>query len=99
MLSISLGDTGNILGGEVLGRQPFGSRGRWWEYNIKMNPMDVDKGKNSVVGAVTSYMLDGQGLILQWQVFLLHNIQTGFGAHLASYPVGTRDCFPGGKVD
>jgi len=27
--------------------------------------------------------------------FLLHRVQTGFGAHQASYPLGTRGSFPG----
>jgi hypothetical protein len=27
-----------------------------------------------------------------------HHIQMGSGAHLASYPMGTRRSFPGGKV-
>jgi hypothetical protein len=29
---------------------------------------------------------------------LHHRIQTGSGAHPASYPMGTRGCFPGGKA-
>jgi hypothetical protein len=29
---------------------------------------------------------------------LHHRVQTGSGAHPASYPVGTRGSFPGGKV-
>jgi hypothetical protein len=59
-----------------------------------MNSVDVVKSKNSLVHAVTSYLLDGQGLILQGQVFpLLHNVETCFGAYLASYPVFTKD-FP-----
>jgi hypothetical protein len=29
---------------------------------------------------------------------LHHRVQTGSGAHPASYPVGTRCCFPGGKA-
>jgi hypothetical protein len=29
---------------------------------------------------------------------LLHFIETGSGAHLASYPMGTGDFFPRGKV-
>jgi len=29
---------------------------------------------------------------------LCHRDQTGSGAHQASYPVGTRDSFPGGKA-
>jgi hypothetical protein len=27
-----------------------------------------------------------------------HRVQTGSGAHLASYPMGTRGSFPGGKA-
>jgi hypothetical protein len=31
--------------------------------------------------------------------FSLHNrVQTGSGFHPASYPMGTRGCFPGGKA-
>jgi len=29
---------------------------------------------------------------------LHHHIQNGSGVHPASYPMGTRDSFPGGKV-
>jgi hypothetical protein len=29
---------------------------------------------------------------------LHHRVQNGSGAHTASYPVGTRGCFPGGKA-
>jgi hypothetical protein len=29
---------------------------------------------------------------------LHHRVQTGSGAHPASYPMGTRDSFPGSKV-
>jgi hypothetical protein len=29
---------------------------------------------------------------------LLHQVQNGSGAHSASYPMGTRGPFPGGKV-
>jgi hypothetical protein len=30
--------------------------------------------------------------------FSLHRIQNGSGAHPASYPIGTRGSFPGGKA-
>jgi len=31
--------------------------------------------------------------------FFLHNrVQNGFGAHLGSYPMGTRGSFPGSKA-
>jgi hypothetical protein len=39
------------------------------------------------------YMLDGQSLIPG-----RGSVQTGFGAHPASYSMGTGDSFPGGKV-
>jgi hypothetical protein len=29
---------------------------------------------------------------------LHHRVQNGSGAHLASYPIGTRGSFPGGKA-
>jgi hypothetical protein len=29
---------------------------------------------------------------------LLHNVQTGSGAHTVSYPMGTMGIFPGGKA-
>jgi hypothetical protein len=29
---------------------------------------------------------------------LHHRVQNGFGAHPASYPMGTRGSFPGGKA-
>jgi hypothetical protein len=32
------------------------------------------------------------------QYFFLHSVYTGFGAHLASYPVGTRALSPGGEA-
>jgi len=32
-----------------------------------------------------------------WE-FFPHCVQTGSGAHPASYPVDTRDSFPGGKA-
>jgi hypothetical protein len=31
-------------------------------------------------------------------LFYIHHIQNDSGAHLASYPMGTRDSFSGGKV-
>jgi hypothetical protein len=32
------------------------------------------------------------------EFFLLHVVQTGFGAHSTSYPMGTEDFLPGGKA-
>jgi hypothetical protein len=51
------------------------------------------------VGLATDYGLDGPVSIIGSAKFsLLHSIQTDFGAHPASYPIGTGDCFLGGKV-
>jgi hypothetical protein len=51
----------------------------------------------SIIGAVsivTSYGLDAEGKDFS----PLHVVQTGSGAHVASYPMGTGDSFPGGKA-
>jgi disulfide bond formation protein DsbB len=40
---------------------------------------------------VTGWMIGG------WNFSLHHRVQTGSGAHPASYPVSTRGSFPGGK--
>jgi hypothetical protein len=46
--------------------------------------------QGSSVGITTGYGLDGPGSIPGKARFLfLHTIQTGSGAHSASYPVGT----------
>jgi hypothetical protein len=36
--------------------------------------------------------------IHQWNSSLHHSVQNGFGAHPASYPMGTRGSYPGGKA-
>jgi hypothetical protein len=33
-----------------------------------------------------------------WEFFFHHRVQNGSGAHAASYPMGTRGSFPGGKA-
>jgi hypothetical protein len=51
--------------------------------------------------AQSGYGLGDQGLILdrgQGFFSLCHCMQTSSGAHPASYTVGTRGSFPGGKV-
>jgi hypothetical protein len=54
----------------------------------------------SSVGIATRYGLDCRGSIpRQGQDFsLFHGVETGSGAHPASYPMGTGDLFPGGKA-
>jgi hypothetical protein len=50
------------------------------------------------------YRLDDRGLRFRFpagagKFSLHHRVQTGSGAHPASYPMGTRGPFPGGKAD
>jgi hypothetical protein len=62
--------------------------------------MYVSRG--SAVGIVTAYGLDDRGVGVRVPVgsgfSLLHIVQTGSGAHAASYPMGTGGSFPGGKA-
>jgi hypothetical protein len=49
----------------------------------------------------TGWMIGGsrvQFLVRAGNFYLHHCIQNGSGAHPASYPMGTRGSFPGGKV-
>jgi hypothetical protein len=48
------------------------------------------------------YGLDGRGVEIRFpargrDISLLHNVQTGYEVHLASYTMGTVGCFPGSK--
>jgi hypothetical protein len=55
-----------------------------------------ERSQDSSVGIATKYELDGQGSIPGTARFsLLHHIQTSFGAHPASYPIGTEGYLPG----
>jgi hypothetical protein len=54
------------------------------------------------VSIALSYGLDDQGSRVQFLVgagnfSLHHHVQNSSGAHQASYPMGTRSSFPGGK--
>jgi hypothetical protein len=78
------------LRGEALGRS-----GRGWEVSMRV---DI-----SSVGIALSYGMDELGSGVRFSVgagnFSLHyHIQNGSGAHPASYPMGTRGSFPGGKA-
>jgi hypothetical protein len=57
---------------------------------------------DSAVGIATGYGLDGRGVGVRVPVgqdfCLFRVIQTGSGAHPASYPIGTGGSFPGGKA-
>ena len=54
-------------------------------------------GPDSSVGSATHYGLDGPGIESQWGARFSAPIQTGPGAHPASYKMGTMS-FPGGKA-
>jgi hypothetical protein len=61
------------------------------------------KNYESSVGIVLGYGLDDQGSRVQFPAgagnfSLHHHVQNSSGVHPASYPMGTRGSFPGGKV-
>jgi hypothetical protein len=55
---------------------------------------------DSSVGIATDYGIDARGLILdKGKIFSFCTlVQTGSGAHSATYLMGTRGCFRGGKA-
>jgi hypothetical protein len=58
------------------------------------------QSRDSAVAIATVYELGDQGVGVRGPVgqelSLLYVVQTGSGAHPASYSTGTRDCIPGG---
>jgi hypothetical protein len=61
------------------------------------------KSRDSPVGIALGYGLDDRGSRVRFPTgagnfSLHHRVQNGSGAHPASYPMGTRNCFPGGKA-
>jgi hypothetical protein len=63
----------------------------------------VRKSRDSSVGIALRYGLDDRGCRVRFltgagDFSLHHRVQNGFGAHPASYPMGIRGSFPGGKV-
>ena len=46
-------------------------------------------GRDSVVGIATRYELDGPGIESRWGARFSVSVQTGPGAHPASYAMGT----------
>jgi hypothetical protein len=62
----------------------------------------VKKSRDSSVGIALGYGLDDRGSRVRFSAGAgnfsrHHRVQTGSGAHPASYPVGTRGFFPGVK--
>jgi hypothetical protein len=63
----------------------------------------MKKSRDSSVGIALSYGLDDRGSRVRFAAgagnfSLHHRVQNSSGAHPASYPMGTRDSFPGGKA-
>jgi hypothetical protein len=61
------------------------------------------KNRDSSVGIALSYGLDDRDSRVRFlagagNFSLHHRVQNGSGAHPASYPMGTRGSFPGGKA-
>jgi hypothetical protein len=59
--------------------------------------------QDSAVSIATGYGLEGRGITefeSRWEQDFspLHAVQTGSGAHPASYPMDTGDSYPGGKA-
>jgi hypothetical protein len=65
--------------------------------------MRDDDDDDSSVGKALDYGLDDRGSRVQFTLgagnfSFHHRVQNSSGAHLASYPMGTRGSFPGGKA-
>jgi hypothetical protein len=62
------------------------------------------QSRDSSVGITLGYGLNDRGTRIRFpegagNFSLHHRVQNGSGAHLASYPMGTRGSFPRGKAD
>jgi hypothetical protein len=63
----------------------------------------AEESRDGSVGIALGYGLDDRGSRVRFPVgagnsSLHHRVQNGSGAYLASYPMGTRGSFPGGKA-
>jgi hypothetical protein len=72
--------------------------------NFVNNDSLCSKSRDSSVGIALGYGLDDRGSRVRFlpgagNFPLYHRIQNGSGAHPASYPMGTRVYFLGGKAD
>jgi hypothetical protein len=72
------------------------------EWSFTFHP-SRSKSRDSSVGIALGYGLDDRGSRVRFpegagNFFLHYRVQNGSGAHLASYPMGTRGSFPGGKA-
>jgi hypothetical protein len=67
-------------------------------YNFKIN--FVSELSRQLIGIALGYGTDGRGFRVPsgaGKFSLHHRVQSDFGVHPASYPVGTRGSFPGMK--
>jgi hypothetical protein len=65
--------------------------------------INIAKSRDSSVGIALGYGLDDWGSKVRFPAgagnfSFHHRVQNGSGAHPASYPVGTKRSFPGGKA-
>jgi hypothetical protein len=63
----------------------------------------LSESRDSSAGIALGYGLDDRGFRVRFPAgvgnFSLHHcVQNGSGAHPATYPMGTRGFFPGGKA-
>jgi hypothetical protein len=77
-----------------------------WELSYFLYTLEicvcVYKSHDRSVSRALGYGLDEQGSRVRFpagagNLSLHHRVQTGFGAHPTTYPMGTRGSFPGGK--
>jgi hypothetical protein len=74
-------------------------------FQIHYSCTDLPFGRAGMAQSVwrLGYRQDDRGVGVRFPAgakyfYLLHNVQTGSGAHSASYPMGTRGCFLSGKA-
>jgi hypothetical protein len=70
---------------------------------IRTKYISIAKSRDSSVGIALGYGLDDRGSRVGFPAgagnfSIHHRVQNGSGAHPASYPMGTRGSFPGGKA-
>jgi hypothetical protein len=86
-----------ILVGKPTRKRPLGRFRRIWDGSIRMQSRD------SSVGMALEYGLDDRDSRVRFSAgagnfSLHHRVQNGSRTHPASYPMGTRVSFPGGKA-
>jgi hypothetical protein len=74
-----------------------------WETKFRTHTIQPARSRDSSVGIARDYELDDRGSRVRFPAgvgnfSLHHRVQNCSGAHPASYPMGTRGCFPGGKA-